>query len=499
MASIFTADQQASAGRPVRGGLLANFIDNQWHEIHPASSTAIFNPATGEELARVPLCGPDEVAAAVRAAEAAFPAWRDTPVTDRVQHLFRYKQVLEEHFEELSRQVVEENGKTLEEARGEVRRGIEVVDFACGMPTLMMGETVEQIARGIDSNSVRVPLGVVAGICPFNFPAMIPLWMFPIAAAAGNTFVLKPSDKTPLTGMLLAQLASQSSFPRGVLNLVHGAHAAAEALMSHPAVKAISFVGSAPVAREVYRTSAANGKRVQALAGAKNHLVVMPDAELESTVKAILSSAFGSAGQRCLAGSVVVAVGAICEPLIGRLREEASRLQLGSGLEQDVAMGPLVHEEACARVHGYIDKGLQEGARLILDGRDLKAGARSDGYFLGPCIFDEVRPEMAIAREEIFGPVLSVIRTTDLDEALAAVNSSSFGNAASIFTRSGEAARKFRTRVEAGMVGVNIGVAAPMAFFSFTGWKGSFFGDLHATGKDAVRFYTENRVVIERW
>lgn len=499
MASVLSANRQATADRPARRGLLANFIDNQWHEVHPASSTAIFNPATGEELARVPLCGLEEIDAAVRSAETAFAAWRDVPVADRVQHLFRYKQVLEENFEELSRQVVEENGKTLEEARGEVRRGIEVVDFACGMPTLMMGETVEQIARGIDSNSVRVPLGVVAGICPFNFPAMIPLWMFPIAIAAGNTFVLKPSEKTPVSGMLLAQLARESGFPPGVLNLVHGAQAAADALMSHPAVKAISFVGSAPVAREVYRTSAANGKRVQALAGAKNHLVVMPDAELEPTVKAILSSAFGSAGQRCLAGSVVVAVGTIGDPLIGRLREEASRLQLGNGMEPDVAMGPLVHEDARARVRGYIDNALQEGARLVLDGRDLKSGGLSDGYFLGPCIFDEVRPEMTIAREEIFGPVLSVIRTANLDEALTTVNSSRFGNAASIFTRSGEAARKFRTSVEAGMVGINIGVAAPMAFFSFTGWKGSFFGDLHATGKDAVRFYTENRVVIERW
>jgi malonate-semialdehyde dehydrogenase (acetylating)/methylmalonate-semialdehyde dehydrogenase len=499
VSSVLSSDQQATADRSARTGLLANFIDNQWREVHPISDTAMYNPATGEELARVPLCGTEEVDAAVRAAEAAFPAWRDTPVPERVQCLFRYKQVLEENFEELSRQVVEENGKSLDEARGEVRRGIEVVDFACGMPTLMMGETVEQIARGIDSNSVRVPLGVVAGICPFNFPAMIPLWLFPIAIAAGNTFVLKPSDKTPLSGMLLAQLARQSGFPPGVLNLVHGAHAASEALVIHPAVKAVSFVGSAPVAREIYRISAAHGKRVQALAGAKNHLVVMPDAELEPAVKAILSSAFGSAGQRCLAGSVVVAVGKIGDPLVDRLRKEASYLRFGSGLDANVAMGPLVHEDARERVRRYIDKGLEEGARLVVDGRELKAAAQTDGYFLGPCIFDEVRPEMVIAREEIFGPVLSVIRTKDLDEALATVNSSQYGNAASIFTRSGEAARKFRTKVEAGMVGINIGVAAPMAFFSFAGWKGSFFGDLHATGKDAVRFYTEKRVVIERW
>lgn len=499
MSSILPINRKAARGRSVPGGLLANFVDNQWREVHPSASTAVMNPATGEELARVPLCGTEEIDTAVRAAAAAFPAWRDTPVVDRVQHLFRYKQLLEDHFDKVSRQIVEENGKTLEEARGEMRRGIEVVDFACGMPTLMMGETVEQIAKQIDSYSVRVPLGVVAGICPFNFPAMIPLWMFPIAVAAGNTFVLKPSDKTPLTGVYLAHLASQSGFPPGVLNVVHGAQAAADALMSHPAVKAISFVGSAPVAREIYRMSAANGKRVQALAGAKNHLVVMPDAELEPTVKAILSSAFGSAGQRCLAGSVVVAVGEIGDALVAQLTEKASRMHLGSGLEPDVVLGPVVHEDARTRVRSYIESGIKEGARLVLDGREPKLAGRSDGYFLGPCIFDEVRPQMTIAREEIFGPVLSVIRTRDLNEALAAVNSSRFGNAASIFTQSGEAARKFRTKVEAGMVGVNIGVAAPMAFFSFSGWKGSFFGDLHATGKDAVRFYTENRVIIERW
>ncbi len=476
--------------------LLPNLIGGEWRTARTPESDAVYNPAYGREIARVPLSGAEDVDIAVGAAARAYPAWRDTPVMEREQFLFRYKQILEEHFAELARQVVEENGKTIEDARGEVRRGIEVVDFACGMPSLIMGETVEQIARGIDSHSVRVPLGVVAGICPFNFPAMIPLWMFPIAIAAGNTFVLKPSERTPLSSVRLAELMQQAGLPAGVLNMVHGAREAVDALLTHADIRAISFVGSAPVAKHVYEKAAASGKRVQALAGAKNHLLVMPDADLPATVKAIMASAFGAAGQRCLAGSVLVAIADVADPLLARLTKEASQVRLGDGLASDSAMGPLVRSEACTRVRGYIEKGLQEGARLVLDGRNTTA---DDGYFVAPTIFDNVRPGMAIAQEEIFGPVLSVMRAGDLDEALSIVNRSRFGNAASIFTRSGVAARKFRNSVEAGMVGVNIGVAAPMAFFPFAGWKGSFFGDLHATGKDGVRFYTESRVVIERW
>ncbi|MFB3814880.1 MAG: CoA-acylating methylmalonate-semialdehyde dehydrogenase [Terriglobales bacterium] len=478
------------------GKALNNYISGNWRAAGTTATEPVYNPATGEEIARVPLSGSADVDAAVQAACVAFPAWRDTPVPERVQVLFRFKQLLEQNFETLARQVVTENGKTIEDARGEVRRGIEVVDFACGMPTLIQGETVGQISRGTDSFTVRVPLGVVGGICPFNFPAMIPLWMFPIAIGAGNTFVLKPSERTPISGALLAELFSQAGLPAGVLNVVHGAREAVDALLQHSEVRAISFVGSAPVARYVYERAATAGKRVQALAGAKNHLLVMPDADLDLAVKAVLSSAFGAAGQRCLAGSVVVAVGEIGDTLVDRLRESAGNLRIGSGLQEDTAMGPLVRRDACTRVRNYVEKGIQEGARLVLDGRESPAG---QGFFLRPTIFDHVHPDMAIARDEIFGPLLSVVRARDIEEAIAIANRSPFGNAASIFTRNGAAARLFRTRIEAGMVGINVGVAAPMAFFPFAGWKGSFFGDLHATGKDAVRFYTETRVVIERW
>ena len=465
----------------------------------PEAVDVILEPSSGEVLARVPRSSPAEVAAAVEAAAAAFPPWRDTPVADRVQVLFRLKAALEREHEELARVVARENGKLLADARGEVRRGIDVVDLACGMPTLLMGETVEGIARGIDSWSVRVPLGVVGGICPFNFPAMIPLWMFPIAIAAGNAFVLKPSERTPLTAMRLAELFTEAGLPRDVLKLVHGARETADALIDHPLVRAISFVGSEGVARHVYARAAAAGKRVQALAGAKNHLVVMPDADLEAATAAILGSAFGAAGQRCLAGSVAVPVEGAAEPIVAALAREAAAMAPGDPLITDSAMGPVIREEARTRIADWIGKGLAEGARLVVDGRSPAGAPPPGGFFLGPTIFDGVRPEMAIAREEIFGPVLSVVRAGSLEEAIGIANRSRFGNAASIFTRSGAAARQFRTRIEAGMVGINVGVAAPMAFFPFAGWKGSFFGDLHATGKDAVRFYTETRVVIERW
>ena len=459
----------------------------------------VYNPADGTVIGRVPMCTAEEVDAAVQAASAAFPGWRKTPVVERVQCLFRFKNLLEQNREELARLVTEENGKTIAEARGEVRRGIEVVDFACGMPTLMMGETLDQIADRIDSRSVHVPLGVVAGICPFNFPAMIPLWMIPIAIAAGNTFVLKPSERTPFTGVRIAELLMDSDLPRGVINVVHGARETVTALLEHRGIRAISFVGSAPVAKYIYETAAKNGKRVQALAGAKNHLLVMPDADLRLTVDAVLSSAFGSSGQRCLAGSVVVAVGEIGDKFVQELRTAAASLRIGPGEMEDSAMGPLIRSEARERVKAYIAKGVAEGAELVLDGCGAGSKGSERGYFLGPVIFDRVQPDMSIAIDEIFGPILSVIRTDDIDHALAIVNHSGFGNAASIFTRNGEAARRFRTEVEAGMVGINIGVAAPMAFFPFAGWKGSFFGDLHATGKDAVKFYTETRVVTERW
>jgi malonate-semialdehyde dehydrogenase (acetylating)/methylmalonate-semialdehyde dehydrogenase len=365
------------------------------------------------------------------------------------------------------------------------------------MPTLAQGRTVEGIARGVDSHTWRVPVGVVAGICPFNFPAMIPLWMFPIAVAAGNAFVLKPSERTPLTGLRLAELFLEAGLPPGVLNVVHGAREAVDALLDHPLVQAVSFVGSEGVARHVYARAAASGKRVQAMAGAKNHLVVLPDADMDLTLSAIMGSAFGAAGQRCLAGSVLVPVGAAAEPVLERVAQAARTTKVGDPFAQDSAMGPVIREDALARVRRYVEEGVREGAVLVVDGRAAPAGA--DGYFIGPTLFDAVRPDSALARDEIFGPVLSTVRAGSVEEAVALANRSRFGNAASIFTTSGRAAARFRRTIEAGMVGVNVGVAAPMAFFPFAGWKSSFFGDLHATGEDAVRFYTETRVVVERW
>ncbi len=477
--------------------LLPNLIDGDWRPSGTERSEPVYNPADGTVLARVPLSTPDEVDAAVGAAAEAFPSWRDTPVTDRAQLMFRYKNLLEENSEEIARLVSRENGKLLVDARGELRRGIEVVDFAAGIPTLMMGETVQGVARNIDSHSVRVPLGVVAGISPFNFPAMIPLWMFPIAIAAGNTFVLKPSERTPMTAGRLAELLLEAGLPAGAFNLVHGGHEAAGALLDSPAVRAVSFVGSEPVARQVYTRAAAAGKRVQALAGAKNHLLVLPDAaDRDLTLDAVMGSAFGAAGQRCLAGSVAVPVGAAADPFLESLARKAEAVTVGDPLEKSTEMGPVIRREARDRIGEYVERALGEGAELLVDGR---AGVPSRGYFVRPTILDRVRPDMAVAREEIFGPVLSVIRVGTVEEGVALVNRSKYGNAASIFTRSGHDAWFFRNRVEAGMVGINIGVAAPMAFFPFAGWKGSFFGDLHATGKDAVRFYTETRVVIERW
>ena len=475
---------------------LQNFIAGEWRESATTRHDDVPNPATGELLARVPLSSEADVDAAVRAAAVAFPGWAATPVVERARLMFRYKAILEEHAEELAQFVTRENGKTIADARGEVRRGIEVVEFACGAPTLMMGDALPDVARGIDCETMRYPLGVVAGITPFNFPMMVPHWMFPVAIVCGNTFVLKPSERTPLCAVRFAELLVEAGLPAGVLNVVHGAHEAVNGLLAHPGVAAVSFVGSQPVAEHVYRTAAANGKRVQALAGAKNHLVVMPDADLDRTVDAIMSSAFGAAGERCLAGSVVVAVGDVADDLVDRLGRAVATLRIGNGADPEVELGPVIREQARERIAGYIERGIAEGARLACDGRE---GLPDNGYFLRPTIFDNVRPEMAIAQDEIFGPVLGVVRMPDLDSALDVVNASRFGNAASIFTRSGGAAREFRQKVQAGMLGVNIGVAAPMAFFPFAGWKHSFYGDLHATGKDAVLFYTEQKVITSRW
>ncbi len=456
----------------------------------------VINPATGEVIGQIPYAGKTEVDRAVHSAHEAFLKWRDVPVVDRVQPLYRYKTLLEQHAGELAGILTSENGKTLDDSKAEVRRGIQMVEVACGMPSLMMGDSLNDVSAGIDCKTIRQPIGVCAGITPFNFPAMVPMWMYPFAIACGNTFVLKPSEKVPLTPTLAVELLQQAGLPEGVMQIVHGDKPSVDALLHHPLVKAISFVGSTGVAKYIYATAAAEGKRVQALGGAKNHLVAMPDADVPRTIEAIINSAFGAAGERCLAGSVLVVVGTAANSLLPPLIERTKSLAVGDGLRPDVEMGPLITAEHAQRVAGYIEQGLTEGAVALCDGRGLRTDA---GFFLGPTIFDQVQPEMTIAREEIFGPVLSVIRVNTLDEAIRLVNRSAFGNATSIFTASGQAAREYSSRIEAGMVGINVGVAAPMAFFPFAGWKNSFFGDLHAHGKDAVSFYTEQKVIMSRW
>ena len=474
------------------------YVGGEWKPSE-GKVTTLANPATGDLITQVPACTSGEVESAIQSAQSAFPAWRDTPAPQRSRILFRYRELLEQHLDELASLVTLENGKTLAEAHGSVRRGIEAVEFACGIPTLMMGESLEGIGGGIDSVSLRQPLGVCAGIPPFNFPAMIPLWMFPLALACGNTFVLKPSDKVPRTGVRLVELCEKAGLPAGALNLVHGAKDVVEVLLADARVQAVSFVGSTDVAKSIYRNAAAGGKRVQALGGAKNHAVVMPDCDLDQTVKAILASAFGCAGARCLATSVVVAVGDIADPLVSALIEQANSIKVGPGDNSETEMGPVVSGAHRERILRYIQLGQEEKAELARDGRAVNPPDGTAGFFLGPTIFDHVQPEMRIAREEIFGPVLSVIRCKDLDEALAVVNRSEYGNATSIFTRSGGAGREFASRVQVGMVGINVGVPAPSPFFPFTGWKDSFFGDLHAHGKDAIRFYTEVKVITSRW
>ncbi len=481
--------------------VIQNLVGGAWVDSRSDETLPIPNPATGATLARVPLSTAAEVREAVARASAAWPAWRDTPVIERAHVLFRMRALLETHIDELTASVTTENGKTLSEARGEVRRGIEVVEFACGMPSLMQGAALSDVSRGIDTTMLRVPLGVVAGITPFNFPAMIPLWMAPIALAAGNCFVHKPSERTPLTSNLIAALWLEAGLPAGVLSVTHGAKAVVDALLTDAEVAAVSFVGSQPVAAYVYATAAAHGKRVQALAGAKNFVIVTPDANMGQAADIVLSSAFGNAGERCLASSVVVTVGDAAERLTPLLVERARAMRVGDGADSATEMGPVIRSEHRARVQSAIERGIGEGAQLALDGRDESAGAAdgADGYYLHPSIFTKVAPEMSLAREEIFGPVLSVMAAPTLDEAITLANRSRFGNAAVICTTSGAAARTFQMRIEAGMVGVNIGVPGPVAWFPFAGWKQSFYGDLHATGMDAVNFYTERRVITSRW
>ncbi|MGH7529314.1 MAG: CoA-acylating methylmalonate-semialdehyde dehydrogenase [Gemmatimonadales bacterium] len=478
---------------------LRNYIGGEWVAADHADTLLITNPATGEPLGHVPLSRATEVDQAVAAAQAAFGPWRAVPPVVRARYLFKLKSLMERQFEDLAATVTRENGKTLDEARGSVRRGIENVEHACGIPTLMMGKTLEDIAAGIDCEYVRQPIGVFAAVTPFNFPAMVPCWFWPYAIATGNTFVLKPSEQVPFSPTRLVELAHEAGVPPGVLNLVHGAKDAVDALVAHPGVAGISFVGSSPVARHVYLEAAKHGKRVQALGGAKNHVIVMPDADLDRAVANVTESLFGCSGQRCLAGSVVVTAGQAYAPFRDRLLSAAKDLQLGYGLEPGVTMGPLVSARHKERVLSYVEAGAGEGAELLLDGRTTRVARHPRGHFVGPTVFDGVRPDMTIGKEEIFGPVASVTRVKNLDEGIALIQRSGFANATSIFTSSGRAAREFRYRVGVSMIGVNIGVAAPMAFFPFGGTKGSFFGDLKAHGQDAVEFYTDKKVVISRW
>ena len=476
--------------------MIPNLIGSQWREPAAGRTLPVYNPATGEVIDQVPMSGAGEIDSAVGAAAKAYRGWSRTALMERVRLMFRYKALLEEHFEDLAAVITRHHGKTLDESRGEVRRGIEVVDFACGAPTLLQGRTLRDVSGGVDQDLYRYPLGVCAGIPPFNFPVMIPLWMFPLAVVAGNTFVLKPSERTPLGAQRLAEIFLEAGFPAGVLNVVHGGREAVDALLLHPDVSAISFVGSAPVARHVYQAAAANGKRVQALGGAKNHIVVMPDADPEIAVPAILNSAFGNAGERCLAGSVAVAVGQAADRLLEGLTEGASKMVVGPGDEPGVQVGPLIRADHRDRVAGYVDKGLKEGAELLVDGRREMS---RPGFFFGPTILDRVTSDMTVGNEEIFGPILSVARAASLDEAIAQANRMALGNMATIFTQSGRSAREFRERVEAGMTGINVPIAQPFAFFPFSGWKGSFYGDLHVHGTDGIDFYTRKKVVVTRW
>jgi malonate-semialdehyde dehydrogenase (acetylating) / methylmalonate-semialdehyde dehydrogenase len=478
--------------------LLDNYIDGEWTPAQAATDVLdVLNPASGEVLARVPLSGWSDLDAAVRAAREALPEWRSVSTIARARKLFELRERLVLREEDLARSVTTEMGKTIADARAEVARMIEMVEAACAIPTTMQGRILEDVSRNIDAETIRQPVGVCAAIVPFNFPAMVPFWFLPFAIACGNTFVLKPSEQVPLTQQIAFEELHALGLPPGVVNLVNGSREVVEGILDHPGIDAVSFVGSAPVARIVYERAAKAGKRVQALGGAKNHMVVMPDAVIDKTVEGILGSAFGAAGQRCMAGSVVVTVGDAHEQLIGPLVEASRSLRVGDGLDDANDVGPVISCAARDRIRDWIEQGVSGGARLALDGRDPESDP--NGSYVGPTILDGVTPEMDIAQEEVFGPVLCVISAPTLDEAIGIVNASRFGNGTSIFTESGSSVRRYRHEVQAGMVGVNIGVAAPVAFFPFSGWKDSFLGDLHAHGTDAVEFYTRKKTVTSRW
>jgi malonate-semialdehyde dehydrogenase (acetylating)/methylmalonate-semialdehyde dehydrogenase len=459
----------------------------------------VYNPATGERARRVALAGAGEIDAAVKAARAAFPGWAATPPLTRARVMFKFRELLERDGDAIAAMITAEHGKVLSDAKGEIQRGAEVVEFACGIPHLMRGEVTEQVGRGIDSFSLRQPLGVCAGITPFNFPAMVPMWMFPVALACGNTFVLKPSERDPSAGFRIAELLLEAGLPPGVFNVVNGDKEAVDALLAHPEIDAVSFVGSTPIAEYIYGTAAQHGKRVQALGGAKNHMVVMPDADLDQATDALMGAAYGSAGERCMAVSVAVAVGGVGDKLLDKLVPKVRALKIGPGTDPEAEMGPLVTAQHLQKVSSYVDLGVNEGAKLVVDGRGLKLQGYENGFFIGGTVFDDVKPEMRIYKEEIFGPVLSVVRSPDFDSAVNLVNDHEFGNGVAIFTRDGDAAREFVNRIQIGMVGVNIPIPVPMAFHSFGGWKRSLFGDMAVHGMEGVRFYTRLKTITERW
>jgi malonate-semialdehyde dehydrogenase (acetylating) / methylmalonate-semialdehyde dehydrogenase len=477
------------------------YISGKWQNVSGKSQVPVFNPSRGSIIASVPMCGAAEVEMAVASAKAAFPGWRDTPHNERAQVFFRLKILLENAFEELCLGISTEHGKTLAEARGDLRRGIEVVEFACGIPSLLMGESLENIARGIDCHTDRLPLGVIAGICPFNFPALVPMWMWPTAIACGNSFLLKPSEKVPLTMQRIIKLLDKAGLPSGVMNIVHGGRECVDAILSHPDVKAISFVGSTPVAREVHRVGTLHGKRVQAAGGAKNFIVLMPDADVDRTVEAVKEGAFGCAGERCMAGSTAIAVGEAGERLLPALGESIRAIKIGPTDSRDSQpdMGAVISAEHQHRVTRLIDASEKAGAKILADGRSPIVSEAPEGFYLRPTLIDHVENANPLMKTEVFGPVLAVMRASSLEEAINMANQQSFGNGAAIFTNSGKAAREFRRNVSAGMVGINVGVPAPLAYFPFSGWNDSFFGDLHIQGKEGIEFYTQRKTTTTRW
>ena len=479
--------------------IIEHFVNGKKFSGDSERISKVFNPATGEQTAEVKLASIKDMGAAVEAAKTAFISWSIKPPLQRARVMFKYKELIEKNFEELTKIIVSEHGKVFDDAKGEITRGLEVVEFACGIPQLLKGEFTENVGTDVDSWSLRQPLGVCAGITPFNFPAMVPMWMFPVAIACGNTFILKPSEKDPSCAIRLAELLLEAGLPEGVFNVVNGDKEAVDAIINNKDVSAVSFVGSTPVAKYIYENCAKNEKRVQALGGAKNHAVVMPDCDLDQAVNGLMGAAYGSAGERCMAQSVAVAVGNIGDKLVENLVKKVEALKVGSGMEKNSEMGPLVTKEHLEKVKGYVDLGAKEGAKLVVDGRNLKLQGYENGYYMGGCLFDHVKKDMRIYKEEIFGPVLSVVRVKDFEEALKLVNDHEFGNGVSIFTRNGDAGRTFASKVQIGMVGINIPIPVPMAFHSFGGWKRSLFGDHHMHGPEGVRFYTKLKTITSRW